>query len=266
MARSTPLPADTGAPPASSQDGAKPGRPQDANTCLKVGLVVGAVVVFVVVGLGIAGAMLFPDALFSREPEWRAACAGNLKQVARVCNLYANDNTEGYWPHLSGVSGTFMFDADSVHPEFLTDPQILVCPASEDADPPGAIDDHDYYYLGYALTNEDEALAFLGSYPGSIADGVDFTTDLPAPPGRGSFGGDTFLRLRRDVCDGTDVQPSEVPVMFDVVVASGNVLMLNHMPGGSNVLYLDGHVEFVTYPDRFPLSLKFLEALSELDR
>ena len=26
----------------------------------------------------------------------------------------------------------------------------------------------------------------------------------------------------------------------------------NHLPGGINVLYLDGHVEFVRYKDRFP--------------
>jgi prepilin-type processing-associated H-X9-DG protein len=28
----------------------------------------------------------------------------------------------------------------------------------------------------------------------------------------------------------------------------------NHVPGGGNVLYMDGHVEFVRYPGRFPFS------------
>jgi prepilin-type N-terminal cleavage/methylation domain-containing protein/prepilin-type processing-associated H-X9-DG protein len=28
----------------------------------------------------------------------------------------------------------------------------------------------------------------------------------------------------------------------------------NHVPGGSNVLYMDGHVEFIKYPDRWPLN------------
>lgn len=27
----------------------------------------------------------------------------------------------------------------------------------------------------------------------------------------------------------------------------------NHIPGGCNVLYMDGHVEFITYPGKFPL-------------
>lgn len=35
---------------------------------------------------------------------------------------------------------------------------------------------------------------------------------------------------------------------------SGGVAVYNHVPGGSNVLYLDGHVEFVRYNDRFPVT------------
>jgi len=29
--------------------------------------------------------------------------------------------------------------------------------------------------------------------------------------------------------------------------------VFNHIPGGSNVLYMDGHAEFIRYPTRFPL-------------
>jgi prepilin-type processing-associated H-X9-DG protein len=28
----------------------------------------------------------------------------------------------------------------------------------------------------------------------------------------------------------------------------------NHLPGGSNVLWLDGHVEFIKYPGKYPVS------------
>ena len=34
--------------------------------------------------------------------------------------------------------------------------------------------------------------------------------------------------------------------MFDTI--SKNVKYFNHIPGGSNVLFMDGHVEFVKYP------------------
>jgi prepilin-type processing-associated H-X9-DG protein len=28
----------------------------------------------------------------------------------------------------------------------------------------------------------------------------------------------------------------------------------NHVPGGSNCLYMDGHVEFLKYPDKWPVN------------
>jgi prepilin-type processing-associated H-X9-DG protein len=31
--------------------------------------------------------------------------------------------------------------------------------------------------------------------------------------------------------------------------------MMNHVPGGCNVLYMDGHVEFVKYPSKTPVSV-----------
>jgi len=46
---------------------------------------------------------------------------------------------------------------------------------------------------------------------------------------------------------------STVPVMFDFVadVPEG----FNHIPGGSNIMYMDGHVEFQKYPgEEFPMS------------
>jgi prepilin-type N-terminal cleavage/methylation domain-containing protein/prepilin-type processing-associated H-X9-DG protein len=55
---------------------------------------------------------------------------------------------------------------------------------------------------------------------------------------------------------------SEVAVMYDAT--SQNVSqdsswgdtysMFNHVPGGANVLYMDGHVEFLKYPDKYPVS------------
>lgn len=44
---------------------------------------------------------------------------------------------------------------------------------------------------------------------------------------------------------------SEVFVVWDHVRT--NVIDFNHAPGGSNVLYMDGHVDFVRYPGRPPL-------------
>jgi len=36
-------------------------------------------------------------------------------------------------------------------------------------------------------------------------------------------------------------------------VSSRNVSNFNHVPGGCNVLYFDGHARFVQYPGDFPV-------------
>jgi prepilin-type N-terminal cleavage/methylation domain-containing protein/prepilin-type processing-associated H-X9-DG protein len=59
---------------------------------------------------------------------------------------------------------------------------------------------------------------------------------------------------------------SSIVMMFDSIagtqvvngVAGGNVVnRFNHVPGGCNVLYVDGHVQFVKYPSVYPAS-KFM--------
>ncbi len=77
------------------------------------------------------------------------------------------------------------------------------------------------------------------------------------PDGQGNGGqGDTVFRLREGIerflitdinnPAASAVGQSEMVVAWDIVatVVSG----FNHVPGGSNVLYLDGHVEFLRYP------------------
>lgn len=45
---------------------------------------------------------------------------------------------------------------------------------------------------------------------------------------------------------------SEIFLMFDAL--SAEIDNYNHVPGGCNVLYMDGHVEFVKYPTKQPVS------------
>ena len=47
---------------------------------------------------------------------------------------------------------------------------------------------------------------------------------------------------------------SEIFVMHDEVW----VLNFNHIPGGANVLYMDGHVEFLKYPTETPMSVAWV--------
>ncbi len=106
-----------------------------------------------------------------------------------------------------------------------------------------------------------------GLDPVGLASHVDSDMDLGALPGGigagyGTSGGNVIYRLREGierflVTDinnpaGTARAQSEVFVMWDML--STNPKDFNHVPGGSNVLYMDGHVEFVRFPGKQPVN------------
>jgi prepilin-type N-terminal cleavage/methylation domain-containing protein/prepilin-type processing-associated H-X9-DG protein len=79
--------------------------------------------------------------------------------------------------------------------------------------------------------------------------------DLDIDPGSGNNGSDTLYRLREGIerflitdinnPAGSAQAQSTIFMMWDAV--SAFVSAYNHIPGGSNVLFMDGHVEFQKY-------------------
>ena len=59
---------------------------------------------------------------------------------------------------------------------------------------------------------------------------------------------------------GSALAQSSMCIMWDL--ASTKATEFNHVPGGSNVLYLDGHVEFLKYPSKHPLTKVFAAVTS----
>ena len=94
---------------------------------------------------------------------------------------------------------------------------------------------------------------------------------VPEPPDATGLGSTSVVRRFRDGIERfliTDINnpaasalgQSALPVMWDTFGSSqfddsgpANVVF-NHIPGGCNVLYMDGHVEFVRYPSKFPIT------------
>jgi prepilin-type N-terminal cleavage/methylation domain-containing protein/prepilin-type processing-associated H-X9-DG protein len=95
----------------------------------------------------------------------------------------------------------------------------------------------------------------------------------PVPIYTGTGGGPITFRLREgierftitDVTNpaGSAKAQSVIPVMFDAFASTertmnrfteGRSQIFNHIPGGCNVLYMDGHVEFIKYPSRYPVN------------
>lgn len=94
---------------------------------------------------------------------------------------------------------------------------------------------------------------------------------VPAPPlATGSAGSDRLYRLREGIERFfiTDINgpaassqaQSTIPILWDAFGSSeftdnrDGTVTFNHLPGGSNVLYMDGHAEFIKYPGSFPIT------------
>ena len=102
-------------------------------------------------------------------------------------------------------------------------------------------------HVNYSQFNlDDDGSALPNSYP-RLRDGIErfFITDINNPAA------------------GAEAQ-SSIAVMWDAFATQAetggrgtakraNPLSFNHMPSGSNVLYMDGHVEFVRFNDRYPI-------------
>lgn len=227
-------------------------------------------------------AILLPALARAREAARRSMCDNNLRQMAIVFRMYANESKGEVYPMLSSKPGGLTCAAEEVYPEYLEDPYVLHCPSDSDAPPMlagangNAVPPNlSYTYLGYVIMNDDELEAFAEVYRQRVAQHLPFDEDLEAPPGRGSMGTNKFLRLRKgierylvaDINDpsGSAKAQSLIPIMWDRAESiSGGGIMFNHFPGGANVLFLDGHVEFVLYPGSWPLTPRSLDVFSEL--
>ncbi len=58
----------------------------------------------------------------------------------------------------------------------------------------------------------------------------------------------------------TAMAQSSIAVQFDTI--STDLSFYNHVPGGANVLYMDGHVQFLRYPSDHPASRAFASLIS----
>ncbi|HOD51555.1 MAG TPA: hypothetical protein PKY01_06175 [Candidatus Hydrogenedentes bacterium] len=199
-----------------------------------------------------------------------AGCEQNVKLIALAFRLYADKEPRGYYPVLDPAQGRLAAKWDAVYPRYLTEPGILTCPANEKApvlpaapapnDIARAMDDHSYWYLGYALPNQERLLAFRDAYNRRVAEGGDFEGDLD--DGHGA----PLLRLRQGVermfiPDGAEwtagvLYAASIPILVE---------RPDNHKGGGHVLFLDGRIEFIPFPGKYPMTPEVVQALRSMD-
>lgn len=127
--------------------------------------------------IGILAAILLPALARAREAARRASCANNLKQWGLVLKMYANESKGEKFPplmfqgaNLSGgavsavlASGLWTPNCADVYPEYITDPNVYICPSNSNMSP------DDMYVDGHLILSTDpdqDGIMGVASDPG----------------------------------------------------------------------------------------------------
>ena len=206
-----------------------------------------------------------------------AACQNNLKQLGLVLQMTGKES-RGRFPVPGPRLGYLALPQEAVYPNYLTDPKILICPAAQ---PPRSelfrvvpdksnallfFKGSSYWYLNYALPTEEDGLAFVAAYKKHLDTPGGATAILPGEIPVPNVEGRT-LRLLREGIERFYVKDSGSAVEAALVRSGIPVLVerLGSHQGGAHVYYLDGHIEFLKYPSKYPMSVAFISALQSLD-
>ena len=180
--------------------------------------------------------------------EWCVGYAGNdsdeCAQVVDASYIYLGWSFDRWDSEYGIVDATPLL---SLLSSFVPDPSLV----PDQAEAPAQL----YHALMNLLGSNELVQGLLNNNNTAIQRGVDRDVSGSTLSGHGNGGGDTVYRLREGIERFmiTDINnpaasakaQSTIFVMFDqVATTTGDY---NHIPGGSNVLYLDGHVDFIRF-------------------
>jgi prepilin-type processing-associated H-X9-DG protein len=203
------------------------------------------------------------DYPYETASSFHSTCESNLKRMGIVNKIHANDSQGEVYPPLSSEGGRIMCDSDAVYPDYTNDPIFYTCPARGPADPELFFDDEHYVYLSHLVVNDFDVQQFATAYAEVIGVGGDLGEDFEVT----SSYGDSLFRLREGIerflitdinnpASGISAQ-STTPVMLEWPE--------NHEGNsGGHVLFMDGHVEWMSYPGDFPMTESTIGTLRAL--
>lgn len=160
---------------------------------------------------------------------------GDLTQPVRTCML---------------ARGSYYYSAWAFHEPSMLKPGVTVPRTAEGVDL-GSEADVVAFALEYIM--DDLVLAFLDYYQNGLE--PDEKDNDIGPARRLRIGIERFFITDINNPAASSAASSEIPVMWDEIAVYGGAGTFNHVPGGGNCLYMDGHVEWLPWPSEFPADL-----------
>lgn len=221
--------------------------------------------VFILIFIAI---ILLPTISRSREAARRAAAADNLRTIGAALLRYSEQSAGNALPPMAPAKGLWVPDLTRLYPRYIKDPAVLVRPSLKDPDlvkamaaaleqsPPDYATAHQllarsYVYTGYVLQNamDLEALVAVRNHTEQLD--LDRKIETPSKDffrlGRGV---EVFFTTNYNDPGAAAKTRASLPVMFETFDSPG----FGRDPDGANVLYLDGHVEYVRFGTEFPVT------------
>lgn len=179
--------------------------------------------------IGVLAAILLPALSRARESARRTSCASQLCQLGMCLRMYADENS-GRLPWSGGHN-----DAKCLRyaiTDYIEDVGVFTCPSDAEHQPVNRASSRGEPSLGItnAAINQENSCRMSYDYFGAYT-----TEPITLPPPQYAI--------------------PRIPVMWDHVIRGDNTPgaysspVFNHIPGGGNVLSLDGSVEFVRVMD-----------------
>ena len=159
--------------------------------------------------IGILAAIIFPVFSMVREKARRVQCANNMKQTGLALTMYADDNDDAFPTDTTGPSPT-MLSLNLLYPQYISNRGIFNCP-----------------------TDQNSGTGFS-----TILEGVAFTL---AQCSYGYDGKHLYNMDQVGAAIASDRPPTDP-------VNNLTTNSPNHDNAGQNIVYTDGHVEFVATP------------------
>jgi prepilin-type processing-associated H-X9-DG protein len=239
--------------------------------------------VFAFTALGLCAVLaiiLLPALSRSREAARRSSSANNLKQMGLVFKMYANESEGGLFPPMAAGTAAWLPDLRTLYPEYISDFHVLVSPSASGAsesieeledifasepvdwDRANAIFRESYAYIGWAVKDSRQLREVEAERMGAaIVTDVEGMDSIIADEVGDLFplreGIERFFITDINNPAGSAAMQSEIPVMIEVC---GDRRTLK----GAHVLFMDGHVTFITY-GQWPVVDEVLDVLYPQD-